>query len=105
MTSRTAHPNPSDRLDRYGRAIERATSLRQSVGGRALKIFHSRDCEYLMSSPPLICIVDDDRVLCASVADLLQAEGYRTAEFGTARAFLDSPEKDDWECVVAEIQM
>jgi DNA-binding transcriptional LysR family regulator/FixJ family two-component response regulator len=54
---------------------------------------------------PLICIVDDDRLLRASVADLLKAEGFRTAEFSTARAFLASEEKLSCKCVLADIQM
>jgi hypothetical protein len=48
-----------------------------------------------MSASLLICSVDDDQMLCASVADLLQAEGYRTAELGTATPFLASLDQHD----------
>jgi FixJ family two-component response regulator len=58
-----------------------------------------------MPPAPLICIVDDDRALRASVADLMHASGYRTAEFATADAFLASKEKLTCQCVLADIQM
>jgi FixJ family two-component response regulator len=58
-----------------------------------------------MQSVPLICIVDDDRVLRASVADLMRAGGFRTAEFATAGAFLASDEKLSCQCILADIQM
>ena len=58
-----------------------------------------------MLPAPLICIVDDDPALRASVADLMQAAGYRTAQFPTAGAFLDSAEKTACDCVLADIQM
>jgi|SRR5580698_4953145 FixJ family two-component response regulator len=58
-----------------------------------------------MPSVPLICIVDDDRALRASVADLMHSGGYRTAEFATADAFLASEEKFSCQCVLADIQM
>jgi FixJ family two-component response regulator len=59
----------------------------------------------MMSSPPLICIVDDDAVLRASVADLMRAGGYATAEFPDAVAFLASDDKSRCQCVIADIQM
>jgi FixJ family two-component response regulator len=58
-----------------------------------------------MSSPPLICIVDDDADLRASLADLMQASGYATAEFADGSAFLASEEKERCQCVLADIQM
>jgi FixJ family two-component response regulator len=58
-----------------------------------------------MSEPSLICIVDDDAVLRASVADLMRAEGYVTAEFADAAAFLASDTKARCQCVIADIQM
>ena len=58
-----------------------------------------------MSDAPLICIVDDDAILRASVADLMQAEGYATAQFADAAAFLASDEKTRCHCVIADIQM
>jgi FixJ family two-component response regulator len=58
-----------------------------------------------MQTPPLICIVDDDAVLRASVADLMRAEGYVTAEFADATAFLASDAKSQCQCVIADIQM
>jgi FixJ family two-component response regulator len=58
-----------------------------------------------MPAVPLICIVDDDRALRASVADLMRSGGFRTAEFATADAFLASEEKFSCQCVLADIQM
>jgi FixJ family two-component response regulator len=58
-----------------------------------------------MSAAPLICIVDDDHALRASLADLMSAAGYRTAQFETADAFLASEEKLICQCVLADIQM
>jgi FixJ family two-component response regulator len=58
-----------------------------------------------MPSSALICIVDDDPVLRASLADLLRSAGYSTAEFGAADVFLASDEKHSCRCVLADIQM
>jgi FixJ family two-component response regulator len=58
-----------------------------------------------MPYDPLICIVDDDRTLRASIADLMHSGGFRTAEFSTADAFLASHEKHSCQCVLADIQM
>jgi|ERR1700722_4893363 FixJ family two-component response regulator len=54
---------------------------------------------------PLVCIVDDDRVLRDSVADLIRSRGFRTAQFPTAFAFLTSEEKFSCKCVLADLQM
>jgi len=64
-----------------------------------------KDREPWMPTAPLICIVDDDRALRASVADLMHAGGFRTAEFATADAFLASAEKLSCHCVLADVQM
>ena len=58
-----------------------------------------------MSTSPLICIVDDDQALRASIADLMHASGFRTAQFETADAFLASDEMRLCQCVLADIQM
>jgi FixJ family two-component response regulator len=58
-----------------------------------------------MPPAPLICIVDDDCTLRASIADLMHAAGFRTVQFETADAFLASEEKSACQCVLADIQM
>jgi FixJ family two-component response regulator len=58
-----------------------------------------------MPGRPLVCIVDDDRVLRARVADLIHSGGYDTAQFATANTFLASEEKRSCRCVVTDMQM
>jgi FixJ family two-component response regulator len=54
---------------------------------------------------PLICVIDDDNAIRAALHDLMRSCGYRAASFGSAEDFLASPEHDDCDCVVSDIQM
>lgn len=53
----------------------------------------------------LIGVVDDDREMLASISDLLRSAGYSADPFLSAEAFLGSSIKDQYECVVTDIEM
>lgn len=53
----------------------------------------------------LICVVDDDREMLASMSDLLRSAGYSPDPFMSAEAFLDSSAMDQCKCVVTDIEM
>jgi two-component system response regulator FixJ len=54
---------------------------------------------------PTIFIVDDDDAVRDSLRLLLETEGYRTADFASARAFLDAYETGRPGCLVADVRM
>jgi FixJ family two-component response regulator len=58
-----------------------------------------------MDSQTLICVVDDDAEVRVSLGDLLRASDYRVASFESAQSFLDSAERIECACVVADIHM
>ena len=53
----------------------------------------------------LIAIVDDDQSFREALQSLLELLGFRTAIFGCARDFLDSPQFADVSCVLLDISM
>jgi len=52
-----------------------------------------------------IAVVDDDDALRESLAVLLRFRDFDVAEFGGGKAFLGSPEKDDFACVILDVRM
>jgi FixJ family two-component response regulator len=54
---------------------------------------------------PFIAIVDDDEMLCASLADLMRAVDYRAEAFTSAEAILASPSLPHFQCVIADVHM
>jgi two-component system, LuxR family, response regulator FixJ len=56
-------------------------------------------------NPALICIIDDDKEMLASLGDLLLSAGYVTARFESAEAFLRSPAKHQCNCIITDIEM
>jgi FixJ family two-component response regulator len=58
-----------------------------------------------MDTEALICVVDDDAVVRESLSDLLRSADYRVASFESAQSFLDSAERNECACVVADIHM
>ena len=55
--------------------------------------------------PSLIIIVDDDRPVRESLADLFAAAGYETAAFASAEEFLRSPQAQTFDCLVSDVQL
>jgi FixJ family two-component response regulator len=59
---------------------------------------------HLVNSP-LIGIIDDDEVLCSSLADLMRSFGYRAEPFASAEAFLAAPNRPLFDCIIADVHM
>ena len=53
----------------------------------------------------LVCIVEDDADVRASVRLLLEATGYRVVEFANAEAFLRATDGRDAACLVFDLYM
>ena len=53
----------------------------------------------------LICVVEDDADVRASVRLLLEATGYRVADFANAEAFLRATDGRDAACLVFDLHM
>jgi FixJ family two-component response regulator len=53
----------------------------------------------------LICVVEDDADVRASVRLLLEATGYRVADFANAEAFLRATDGRDASCLVFDLHM
>lgn len=58
-----------------------------------------------MSSPLLVCVIDDDLSLCAALEALLRSYGYRAVAYGSAEEFLASADADRADCIISDIQM
>ena len=54
---------------------------------------------------PLIAIVDDDQSFREALESLLMLIGFRTAIFGSACDFLDSPQFPNVSCAILDISM
>jgi FixJ family two-component response regulator len=57
------------------------------------------------SSAQLVAIVDDDRSVQSAVKDLIESAGFSAACFGSAEEFLESDERNDAGCLVADIRL
>ena len=53
----------------------------------------------------LVAVVDDERNVLDSVADLLASAGFRTVTFQSAAQLLDWEDLDSVECLVSDIRM
>jgi FixJ family two-component response regulator len=51
----------------------------------------------------IVFVVDDDPLLCDSVADLLGSAGWKVQTFGSATEFLESPRPDVPACVILDV--
>jgi two-component system response regulator FixJ len=54
---------------------------------------------------PTVFIVDDDEAVRDSLQVLLETEGYRTATFGSALAFLETNPAERRGCLLADVRM
>ena len=57
------------------------------------------------STRQLIAIVDDDRSVLSAVKDLMESAGLSARCFGSAEEFLESDERSQTACLVADIRM
>jgi FixJ family two-component response regulator len=57
------------------------------------------------SSSQLVAIVDDDRSVQSAVKDLMESAGLSVRCFGSAEEFLESDERNQIVCLVADIRM
>lgn len=56
-------------------------------------------------SAALICIVDDDPMVCESLRMLCVAHGYRAAAFTDCPGFLAAPERCDCDCLILDVRL
>jgi FixJ family two-component response regulator len=58
-----------------------------------------------VSTPSIISVIDDDPYVRAAMNNLLKSRGYAVHTFPSAEEFLQSTERDDTSCVIADMQM
>jgi FixJ family two-component response regulator len=58
-----------------------------------------------MARLPLLSIVEDDESHLLSLTNLIRSLGFRVEGFSSAEAFLNSPERDDADCVIIDVRM
>jgi FixJ family two-component response regulator len=58
-----------------------------------------------MPEGPLIAVVDDDRSIRNAMQDLLNAAGYATSAFDSAKSFLSSSIRANVACLVTDMRM
>ena len=54
---------------------------------------------------PFIAIIDDDELLCSSLADLMRSVGYIAEPFSSAEMFLGSRHLLSADCIIADVHM
>lgn len=59
----------------------------------------------VLSTTPIISIVDDDDSVRSAMSSLVRSLGYRSCMFASAEEFLSSPQLNDTSCVIADVQM
>jgi CheY-like chemotaxis protein len=59
----------------------------------------------LLSSAPIISIVDDDDSVRAAMSSLVRSLGYKSCVFWSAQEFLTSPRLHDASCLITDVQM
>ena len=64
-----------------------------------------RERKTIVSSKPVISVVDDDASVRVATDNLLSALGYIVHTFASAEEFLRSTHFDDTSCVIADVQM
>jgi FixJ family two-component response regulator len=58
-----------------------------------------------LPQPVVISIVDDDESVREATKGLVRSLGYTAATFGSAEEFLNSEQRHDTSCVIADVQM
>ena len=59
----------------------------------------------LLSSAPIVSIVDDDESVRAAMSSLVRSIGYKSCVFCSTEEFLTSPRLNDTSCLIADVQM
>ena len=59
----------------------------------------------LLSSAPIVSIVDDDESIRAAMSSLVRSLGYESCVFWSAEEFLTSPRLHDASCLITDVQM
>jgi CheY-like chemotaxis protein len=59
----------------------------------------------LLSSAPIVSIVDDDESVRAAMSSFVRSLGYKSCVFCSAEDFLISPRLNDTCCLIADVQM
>ena len=59
----------------------------------------------MMEAEALVCVVDDDAALRASLTNLLRSVGLQVAAFASAQEFLRSPPPDGPSCLVLDVRL
>ena len=52
-----------------------------------------------------IAMIDDDEELCLSLVDLIRSAGHRAEPFASADAYLASPDRSLFDCIVADVAL
>src|ERR1700730_17051387 len=59
----------------------------------------------VLSTLPVISVIDDDASVRAATNNLLRSHGYTVHTFASAEEFLQSAHLNDTSCVIADVQM
>src|SRR5690348_1768366 len=75
------------------------------MGGSQVSPVSERAREVVVSTKPLISIVDDDQGFRDALTGLIRSLGYRVRAFSSAPAFLASRNVRNTSCLITDIQM
>jgi hypothetical protein len=59
----------------------------------------------LLSSAPIVSVVDDDESIRAAMSSLVRSLGYESCAICSAEEFLTSPQLHDASCLITDVQM
>ena len=59
----------------------------------------------MSSTRSVVCVVDDDEAVCASIANLVRSAGHEAETFFSARQFLERQDRVAPGCLIVDVQM
>jgi FixJ family two-component response regulator len=83
--------------------VARCPNVGESRGRPATTL--SKRKKSILPQPVVISIVDDDEEVREATKGLVRSLGYTAATFGSAEEFLNSEQRYDTSCIIADVQM
>jgi FixJ family two-component response regulator len=79
--------------------------MRQINGAAQARYAFTASQDLILPKNVIIAVVDDDEPFREALAGLMKSLGYRALAFSSAEDFLNSKDRDNAACLIADVQM